>query len=152
MSGVSALCFDFVGAGVSILKLGGRGGGGEAKMSVGGGGWGGRQPIARHDPNTSRELNTFRLCAWEGGPPVSNTSEGLTSWKLGTSCERAGRLVVVELVKSQKCGESKIFEWIKVGRCDLNYSRSSCVQGWVGGCVRSLRLGCSGSLWPDSAW
>jgi hypothetical protein len=64
-------------------------------------------PMARHVPNTSHEFNTFRLCVWEGGPPVSNTPEGLTSWELGTSCERAGRLVVVELVKSQKIRRAK---------------------------------------------
>ena len=52
--------------------------------------------------NTSQEFNTFRLCAWGGGNPISNTPDGLTSWKMGMACERAGRLFVFELVKSQK--------------------------------------------------
>ena len=31
-----------------------------------------------------------------------------------------------------------MFEWIKVGRCDLNYRRSSCVFARVGGWVCSF--------------
>ena len=64
--------------------------------------------MARHFTKHPHEFNTFRLWAWERKPPISNTPEGLTSWKLGMSCERAGRLVVVESSeKSKNAGSQK---------------------------------------------
>ena len=63
--------------------------------------------MARHVASTSHEFNAFRLCVWEGGSPISNAPEGPASWKLGKACERARRVVVVELVESKKMGGSK---------------------------------------------